>query len=251
MDINAIKSRLNQLQNTTSTANSFWKPPAGKTQIRITPYVDNKDNPFVELFFHYSLVPNKTVLSPLSFGRPDPVQQFADKLKSTGDKDEWIQGKRIEPKMRTFVPVIVRGEETEGVKWWGFGKTVYQELLSIIADPDYGDISDSMTGRDIVVERQTAAEAGNQYGKTTIRVKPNQTALVEDLDLSKKLLTVQPNIVELYTEPSFDELKGHLHTFLNPNGETEEGATEKKEPEMVASQGSSNVEDDVDKLFKS
>ena len=251
MDINAIKSRLNQLQNTTSTANSFWKPPAGKTQIRITPYVENKDNPFVELFFHYSLVPNKTVLSPLSFGRPDPVQQFADKLKSTGDKDEWIQGKRIEPKMRTFVPVIVRGEETEGVKWWGFGKTVYQELLSIIADPDYGDISDSMTGRDIVVERQTAAEAGNQYGKTTIRVKPNQTALVEDLDLSKKLLTVQPNIVELYTEPSFDELKGHLHTFLNPNGEPEEVATEKKEPEMVASQGSSNVEDDFDKLFNS
>ena len=201
MDINAIKSRLNQLSQTNSTANSFWKPPAGKTQIRITPYVENKDNPFVELFFHYSLVPNKTVLSPLSFGRPDPVQQFADKLKSSGDKDEWIQGKRIEPKMRTFVPVIARGEESEGVKWWGFGKTVYQELLSIIADPDYGDISDPMTGRDIVVERQTAAEAGNQYGKTTIRVKPNQTALVEDMDMSKKLLTVQPNIVELYTEP--------------------------------------------------
>ena len=251
MDINAIKSRLNQLQSTSSTANSFWKPPAGKTQIRITPYVENKDNPFVELFFHYSLVPNKTVLSPLSFGRPDPVQQFADKLKSTGDKDEWIQGKRIEPKMRTFVPVIVRGEESEGVKWWGFGKTVYQELLSIIADPDYGDISDPMTGRDIVVERQTAAEAGNQYGKTTIRVKPNQTALVEDMDLSKKLLTVQPNIVELYTEPDFDTLKGHLSTFLNPDGGTEESTPEKKEPEMVASQASSNVEDDFDKLFNS
>ena len=251
MDINAIKSRLNQLSQTNSTANSFWKPPAGKTQIRITPYVENKDNPFVELFFHYSLVPNKTVLSPLSFGRPDPVQQFADKLKSTGDKDEWIQGKRIEPKMRTFVPVVVRGEESEGVKWWGFGKTVYQELLSIIADPDYGDISDSMTGRDIVVERQTAAEAGNQYGKTTIRVKPNQTALVEDMDLSKKLLTVQPNIVELYTEPDFETLKGHLSTFLNPDGGTEETATEKKEPEMVTSQASSNVEDDFDKLFNS
>ena len=250
MDINAIKSRLNQLQNTTSTANSFWKPPAGKTQIRITPYVENKDNPFVELFFHYSLVPNKTVLSPLSFGRPDPVQQFADKLKSTGDKDEWIQGKRIEPKMRTFVPVIVRGEESEGVKWWGFGKTVYQELLSIIADTDYGDISDAMTGRDIVVERQTAAEAGNQYGKTTIRVKPNQTALVEDMDLSKKLLTVQPNIVELYTEPTFDELKSHLSNFLNPSGEAE-STPEKKEPEMVTSQASSNVEDDFDKLFNS
>ncbi len=250
MDISKIKSRLTQLQSTTSTKDNFWKPEPGKQVVRIVPYKHNKDNPFIELFFHYNLGNNKTYLSPASFGRPDPVQEFADKLKSTGDKDEWIQGKRLEPKMRTFAPVIVRGEEHEGVKWWGFGKTVYQELLSIIADPDYGDISDSMTGRDIVVERQTAAEAGNQYGKTTIRVKPNQTALVEDLDLSKKLLTVQPNIVELYTEPSFDELKGHLHTFLNPNGETEE-STEKKEPEMVASQGSSNVEDDFDKLFNS
>ena len=248
MDINAIKSRLNQLQNTSSTANAFWKPQPGKSQIRITPYIENKDNPFVELFFHYSLVPKKTVLSPLSFGRPDPVQQFADKLKGSGDKDEWIQGKRIEPKMRTFAPVIVRGEESEGVKWWGFGKTVYQELLAIIADPDYGDISDVMTGRDIVVERQTAAEAGNQYGKTTIRVKPNQTALVEDANLSDNLLKNQPNIIELYTEPSFDELKGHLQNFLNPSAAAEEPTSE---PEMVSTQASSNVEDDFDKLFNS
>ena len=247
MDINAIKSRLNQLQSTSSTANAFWKPQPGKSQIRITPYNENKDNPFVELFFHYSLVPKKTVLSPLSFGRPDPVQQFADKLKGSGDKDEWIQGKRIEPKMRTFAPVIVRGEESEGVKWWGFGKTVYQELLAIIADPDYGDISDVMTGRDIVVERQTAAEAGNQYGKTTIRVKPNQTALVEDANLSDNLLKNQPNIVELYTEPSFDELKGHLQNFLNPSAAEEKTS----EPEMVSTQASSNVEDDFDKLFNS
>ena len=247
MDINAIKSRLNQLQNTSSTANAFWKPQPGKSQIRITPYNENKDNPFVELFFHYSLVPNKTVLSPLSFGRPDPVQQFADKLKGSGDKDEWIQGKRIEPKMRTFAPVIVRGEESEGVKWWGFGKTVYQELLAIIADPDYGDISDVMTGRDIVVERQTAAEAGNQYGKTTIRVKPNQTALVEDATLSQNLINNQPNIVELYNEPSFDELKGHLQNFLNPSAAEEKTS----EPEMVSTQASSNVEDDFDKLFNS
>ena len=196
MDLDAIKSRLNQLQNTQT--NAFWKPQPGKSQVRIVPYKFDKNNPFSELFFHYSLVPNKTVLSPLSYGRPDPVQQFADKLKSTGNKDEWIQGKRIEPKMRTFVPVVVRGEESEGVKFWGFGKTVYQELLGIIADPDYGDISDSTAGRDITVERQTPAEAGNQYGKTTIRVKPNVTALSDDSNLLERLLDEQPDIKELY-----------------------------------------------------
>ena len=247
MDLDAIKSRLNQLQNTQT--NAFWKPQPGKSQIRIVPYLHDKNNPFSELFFHYSLVPNKTVLSPLSYGRPDPVQQFADKLKSTGNKDEWIQGKRIEPKMRTFVPVVVRGEENEGVKFWGFGKTVYQELLGIIADPDYGDISDATTGRDIVIERQTPAEAGNQYGKTTIRVKPNVTALSDDSNLLQRLLDEQPDIKELYQEPTFDELKQHLSTFLNPSDSTEE--TTEKEPEMVATEGSSNVEDDFDKLFNS
>ena len=247
MDLDAIKSRLNQLQNTQT--NAFWKPQPGKSQVRIVPYKHDKNNPFSELFFHYSLVPNKTVLSPLSYGRPDPVQQFADKLKSTGNKDEWIQGKRIEPKMRTFVPVVVRGEENEGVKFWGFGKTVYQELLGIIADPDYGDISYSTTGRDIVVERQTPAEAGNQYGKTTIRVKPNVTALSDDSNLLHKLFDEQPAIKELYNEPTFDELKEHLGNFLNPSDSTEE--TTEKEPEMVTTEGSSNVEDDFDKLFNS
>ena len=247
MDLDAIKSRLNQLQNTQT--NAFWKPQPGKSQIRIVHYLHDKNNPFSELFFHYSLVPNKTVLSPLSYGRPDPVQQFADKLKSTGNKDEWIQGKRIEPKMRTFVPVVVRGEENEGVKFWGFGKTVYQELLGIIADPDYGDISDSTAGRDITVERQTPAEAGNQYGKTTIRVKPNVTALSDDSNLLQKLLDEQPDIKELYSEPTFDELKEHLSNFLNPSDSTEE--TTEKEPEMVTTEASSNVEDDFDKLFNS
>jgi hypothetical protein len=249
MDLDAIKSRLNQLQNTQT--NAFWKPQPGKSQIRIVPYKFDKNNPFSELFFHYSLVPNKTVLSPLSYGRPDPVQQFADKLKSTGNKDEWIQGKRIEPKMRTFVPVVVRGEESEGVKFWGFGKTVYQELLGIIADPDYGDISDSLTGRDIVVERQTPAEAGNQYGKTTIRVKPNVTALSEDSDQLTRLLEEQPELKELYQEPTFDELKSHLSNFLNPSDNAGSETPTESEPEMVTTEASSNVEDDFDKLFNS
>ena len=250
MDLDAIKSRLNQLQNTQT--NAFWKPQPGKSQIRIVPYLHDKNNPFSELFFHYSLVPNKTVLSPLSYGRPDPVQQFADKLKSTGNKDEWIQGKRIEPKMRTFVPVVVRGEESEGVKFWGFGKTVYQELLGIIADPDYGDISDSTTGRDIVVERQTPAEAGNQYGKTTVRVKPNQTTITDDATLLESIMENQSDLVELYNEPTYDELKEVLQNYLNPSDETETSAptnTTEKVAEQTATKSTADVSDAFDNLF--
>ena len=252
MDINAIKSRLNQLQTTTSTKNSFWKPEPGKTQIRIVPYKFNKDNPFQELFFHYGLGGNKTYLSPVTNGNADPVAEFADKLKSTGNKDEWIQGKRLEPKMRTFAPVIVRGKESEGVKFWGFGKTVYQELLGVIADPDYGDITDATNGRDIGIDRQTPAEAGNQYGKTTVRVKPNQTAITEDADMLKGIFDNQSNLTELYNEPTYDELKEVLQNFLNPSDEAETPAptnTTEKVAEQTATKSTADVSDAFDNLF--
>ena len=261
MDLDAIKNKLNQLQSTTSTANNFWKPEPGKQVVRIVPYTHNKDNPFVELFFHYNLGQNKTFMSPMSFGRPDPVQEFADKLKSTGDKDEWIQGKRLEPKMRTFAPVIVRGQESEGVKFWGFGKTVYQELLGVIADPDYGDITDPVNGRDIMIERQTPAEAGNQYGKTTVRVKPNMTPITDNKEMLETMLNKQPNLTELYTEPSYDDLKEALATYLNPDNAantdtatTSTGTTASTTPTTntgatTTTAKTENVEDAFDQLF--
>ena len=252
MDINAIKSKLATLQSTSNTKDNFWKPEPGTQVVRVVPYKHNKDNPFIELYFHYNLGNNKTYLSPLSFGRPDPVAEFADKLKSTGNKDEWIQGKRLEPKMRTFAPVVVRGKESEGVKFWGFGKTVYQELLGVIADPDYGDITDATNGRDIGIERQTPAEAGNQYGKTTVRVKPNQTAITEDAEMLKGIFENQSELTELYNEPTYDELKDVLQTFLNPSEETEASVptnTTEKVAQQTATKSTADVSDAFDNLF--
>ena len=151
----------------------------------------------------------------------DPVEEFAAKLKSTGNKDDWLQGRKYDPTLRTFAPVIVRGAEHEGVKFWGFGKTVYQELLGIIADPDYGDITDAINGRDIVIERQTPAEAGNQYGKTTIRVKPNQVPLTDDKKQLEEICNSHVDITELWEEPSYDDLKEALRSYLNPTDDTD------------------------------
>ena len=255
MDISQIKNRLTQLQSTTSTKDNFWKPQPGKTQIRIVPYKFNKENPFVEAFFHYGLGGNKTYLSPVTNGNADPVAEFADKLKSTGNKDEWIQGKRLEPKMRTYAPVIVRGEESEGVKWWGFGKTVYQELLSVIADPDYGDITDPTTGRDIMIERQTPAEAGNQYGKTTVRVKPNQTTITDDKALLENIFNSQIKLEDLWDEPSYDDLKEALQRYLNPSEETSETTTTQSSSNTSQPKAEpakqEKVEDAFDELFNS
>ena len=226
LDINAIRGRLNKLQNTQRKTDSLWKPTPGKHQVRIVPYKFNQDNPFIELYFHYN-INNKTYLSPQSFGRPDPIVEFADKLKRMGDKEDWKAAKQMEPKLRTFVPIIVRGQEHEGVKFWGFGKTVYQEILGYIADPDYGDITDAASGRDLTIQYISAEEAGTTYPTTTIRVKPSQTPLAENGDDVQKFLENQTEITDLYSELSYDELKNVLEGWLNPTAEStnDEGET--------------------------
>ena len=218
LDLNAIRGRLNKLQNTSNRKDNLWKPTPGKHQVRIVPYKFSPENPFIELFFHYN-INNKTYLSPSSFGRPDPIVEFADKLKRMGDKEDWKAAKKMEPKLRTFVPVIVRGEENEGVRFWGFGKTVYQELLGYIADPDYGDITDPTSGRDITIEYTSAEDAGTSYPVTTIRIKPNQTPLSEDSSVQTNFMENQTNITDIYSELSYDELKSVLEGWLNPTAE--------------------------------
>ena len=217
LNLDAIKAKLNQLNKTDDRRNNLWKPEAGpKTRVRIVPYVHRKDNPFLELYFHYDIA-KRSMLSPISFGNADPVVEFAEKLKKTGDKDEWLMGRKIEPKMRTYVPVIVRGKESEGVKFWGFGKTIYTELLSIVSDPDYGDITDLMNGRDIDVEFIPAEGGG--YPKTTIRVKPNTTSATDDKAIAEKIMN-QPQITDIFPEPTYDELETALKEWMNPEDDS-------------------------------
>ena len=225
LNLDAIKAKLNQLNKTDDKKNNVWKPEAGKTRVRIVPYVHRKDNPFLELYFHYDMS-KKSMLSPITFGNADPIVEFADKLKKTGDKEDWLMGRKIEPKMRTYVPVIIRGKESEGVKFWGFGKTIYTELLSIISDADYGDITDLMNGRDIDVEF-TPAEGAGAYPKTAIRVKPNTQPATEDKEIAQKIMN-QPEITDLFPEPSYDELEKALAEWMNP--ENADSDVEESEP---------------------
>jgi hypothetical protein len=228
MDISLALKRFSSLQNNTKKSDSIFKPANGKSQVRIVPYKFNKDIPFIELYFHYN-INNKTYLSPMSFGRPDPIVEFAEKLKRTGDTDDWKAGKKMEPKLRTFVPVIVRGKESEGVKFWGFGKTVYQDILGYIADPDYGDITDPNTGRDIVLEVMSAEESNASYPTTTIRVKPATTKLADSPETIQQLLDGQKEITELYQELSYAELKSVLENWLNPSAAVNDEIVEELE----------------------
>ena len=252
IDLDAIRNKLNKLQSQTTRTSNLWKPEPGKQQIRIVPYQHNKDNPFIELYFHYNLG-QKNYLSPVTFGKADPVTEFAEQLKATGNKEDWQMARKLDPTLRTYVPVIVRGQESEGVKFWGFGKTVYQELLSFIADPDYGDITDLQSGRDITVEFLTKEETGKNFPQTTIRVKPNQTAATDNKDVADMIVNQQKNITEIFKEVSYDDLKQALAEWLEP-GSGDEAPVQEAASTQTTAQSSTKKVDDIndafDELFK-
>ena len=226
IDLNAIRNKLNKLQTTNQRVSNLWKPEPGKNQLRIVPYQHNKENPFMELYFHYDLG-KRNFLSPVTFGEPDPVVEFAEQLKSSGNSDDWKLGKKLEPKMRTYLPVLVRGKESEGVKMWGFGKQVYQELLTFIADPDYGDITDPTSGRDLVIT-YTPPEGSERFPKTTIMVKPNVTPATEDKNVADMVMNGQTDIFDIYKKCTYDDLKAALAAWLNGDESGEVPATSAK-----------------------
>ena len=153
------------------------------------------------------------------------------------------------PKLRTYIPVIVRGEEDKGVRFYSFGKTVYQELLSYISDPDYGDITDPKTGRDIVVEYIPKEKSDTNFAKTSVKVKPSQTPLSSDAATMKVWLTEQPDLKELYTEPTYNELKVTLEKYLDPENAVITPAREAEQPKSVTATSAApkeNVKNAVD-----
>ena len=231
IDLNALRAKLNELSNKSKVSDILWKPQEGANQIRIVPLANNPENPFIEAFFHY--LGGKTYLSPLTFNEPDPIEEFAQKLRGDGGltKEEWNETKKFVPKMRTYAAVVVRGKESDGIRYWGFGKTTYQELLSVIADPEYGDITDSMNGRDVKVTFTPKEKSDTGFPKTTIRVSPKQTPITTNKELLDKLLTVQPDLLDAYPKMSYDELKSVLERFLTPTTKQEVAKSNVKEEE--------------------
>ena len=241
MDLNKIKSRLDNLNQASKPKQTekkdytlvYWKPKAeGKYQIRFVPSKINKDNPFQEVFMHYG-VGKYPIVALTNWGEDDPIVDFTKKLRKSSESENWRLAKQLDPKMRVFAPVIVRGEEEKGVRLFEFSKTIYMELLSIADDEDYGDFTDVAQGFDFVVN---ASKVQDRPGfALSLRPKPRQTPLSEDASQIQTWLDNQPNLLEEKYKYTYDKLKEELQNFISGG--------EEKEDDII-SEPASGFEDD-------
>ena len=230
MDLNAIKQKLDGLQQKTTTGPKkdysliFWRPTIGKQQVRIVPSKFNESNPFTELKFYYGIT-NKVMLSPLNFGEKDPIALFASKLREEYTKENYVLAKKLDAKNRIFVPVVVRGEEDKGVRLWQFGKLVYEELLALALDDEIGDYTDIVGGRDLTIETVGPESTGTPYNKSSVRVRLKSTPLSEDAKQVETWTSEQPDPTAEFKRFTFDEMKVALEKWLSPEEGEEEVIT--------------------------
>jgi hypothetical protein len=232
MNLDAIKKKLESMQKTSNGGSNNssnvkrFKPTIGKQTIRIVPFKYNKEYPFTEMKFYYGIGSRKVIASPLNWGEKDPIAEFAKQLRGTNDKENWRLAKKLDPKTRIYAPVIVRGEESEGVQLWEFGKEIYEAFLQMAADEEVGDFTDVMSGRDIKLVTVGPESTGTAYNKTTIAPSMKTSELSEDSKLIEKWLEEQENPKDLYKPLPFDTIKQALQEWLNPEEEEEETAVE-------------------------
>ena len=233
MNLDAIKKKLESMQkpsnggsNNNSSNVKRFKPSVGKQTVRVVPFKYNKEFPFTEMKFYYGIGSKKVIASPLNWGEKDPIAEFAKQLRGTNDKENWRLAKKLDPKVRIFAPVIVRGEESEGVQLWEFGKEIYEAFLQMAADEEVGDFSDIMSGRDIKLVTVGPETTGTSYNKTTISPSMKVSSLSEDSKLIEKWLEEQENPLDLYKPLPFDTIKQALQEWLNPEDEDEDEGEE-------------------------
>ena len=242
IDFEAIKRKLDRLSGNNNSRNTMWKPTEGeKHSVRLLSFPDNDGQPFKELMFYYNIPGQRGLLAPSQFGKRDPIQELINKLRDEGTKESYEMAKKLYPKMRVYAACIVRGEESEGVKLWGFGKTVYQKLLALMLDEDYGDITDPFEGRDVNVV--CSKNPGQQWAMTEVTPRGKETKLSKDSKQAKQWLDNLPDVDSIFQLKSYDELSKIINDWL-ADGDEENTGTEKNTTSSTASESSDGSNDE-------
>ena len=228
----------------------IWKPEPGKQVVRIVPNQFQNDFPVIELKWHYDFNGDRvSYLSPSSVNQPDPIVELANRLEKV--KESWLKGRKMQPKLRTYVPIIVRGREEEGVKFWGFGARVCEQLMKVMNQPeDYGDITDLTNGCDIQVDFKSADELKADFPETQILVKPKPRPVIDPAhpkaaQIMELITKKQPKIFDIYTPATYEELAAALEIKLERERTGQTAASEPRGAERTAPAKVESVVDDT------
>jgi hypothetical protein len=188
----------------------YWVPEFGENLVRVLPPRDGK------LFYkkvgvHFKLVGSGMEFCPrLTENLVCPICEVVDQLRriKTPVAAQLVNRLAVVERFLMNIIPLKEGEERM-IRQYLAPKTVRLALLKTILDPDYGDLTDLVKGRNVVIEK---VQGSGGFVNYTVRVKPREVPVKEIL--GRELLIEEiPDLSEFVHKrlKGYDELKSILY----------------------------------------
>ena len=222
--INSALDRLDNKGGGNQQNDALVKLDEGEHQIRIAPYKHDLDMPFRELWFHFK-IGGRTFLCPNKMkGEPDPICDFAttcwNEYTKTNDESYKEMFKTMAPTLRVYVPIVVRGQEDKGIRWWSISpRTTYKEILNHVRSGlrQNVDITDATEGLDLMVTVEPGFNGWLMPTTITTALKP--TPLAGTKAEIEKIIDSVTEVETLFEYSPVEEMKIALDKHINPNAD--------------------------------
>lgn len=185
----------------------------GQRRVRILPTSDGS-SPFKEVWYHEMQIDGKwyKLYDP---GKNDnersPLNEVYEELMSTGKESDKELARQYRSRKFYIVKVIDRDNEADGVKFWRFKHNfrndgILDKIIPIFRNK--GDITDPLTGRDIILELTKAkANNGKEYTAIQTIMHDDPTPLHEDEATSKSWIEDELVWSDVYSKKPVEYLE--------------------------------------------
>lgn len=247
----------------------IWKPQPGKNRIRIIPF-PGEELPFLSVYMEsFDVVKNSFMVSPLTYGNPDPIDAFFREAANGKKGDEWKTLIKLAPSSRTFIPIIVRGlKQADGttppdqVKFFGVSdggpKSMLNRIMALYENSEAEEDEDASielhdinNGYDILfdyIPQDKSKGVIASYEK--LEVSKKQTPAAKDPAILELITNGLPTKEELFVEPTYEQLMEKLEKYLKPKPQTPVAGVPTVNPELSPETPVKNLKTEVtDDMF--
>lgn len=150
---------------------NYFKPVEGPNICRILPPPSGWKVPWVKGKQAWKVGPNKKTCIP-RFDESCPLKKEIDRLSSLSDEVSKQIAQGMYPRNRVWMWIVVRGKEADGPMLWNTSPECYRDILALMADPQYNDITHPQNGLDITITY--TSKTANGYAE--YKVSPRRFA---------------------------------------------------------------------------
>lgn len=204
LNMNKVNEKQEELNKPYQGDFNFFTPKDGRNVIRICPPKGDKDVFWKEADTHFNVGPEgKLVICLKMFKKKCPICEEVARLKKSSNKEDQKLADKMKVNHRAYVNIIDRGDsdKIDVPQVYNCGNSVLKELINLVCDPEYGDITDFNEGFDITLTK-SGKGMNTEYKVTPKRKESAATTTITEEQLQEAL----PDLDTLVTEKSREEI---------------------------------------------